>query len=62
VSEPASISTGIAGRYASAVFDLAMDGKALAALGADVDALDAALAEIARAFEAARADLAARRG
>ena len=47
VSEPASISTGIAGRYASAVFELAMDGGALAALAADVDALDAALAESA---------------
>jgi F-type H+-transporting ATPase subunit delta len=47
VSEPASISTAIAGRYASALFDLALDGKALAALGADVDALDAALAESA---------------
>jgi len=47
VSEPASISTGIAGRYASAVFDLAMDGSGLAALGADVDALDAAMAESA---------------
>jgi F-type H+-transporting ATPase subunit delta len=44
VSEPASISLGIAGRYASALFDLAKESKALAALEADVDALDAALA------------------
>lgn len=44
VSEPASISSGIAERYASALFDLAKEGKALKALEADVDALDAALA------------------
>jgi len=44
VSEPASISSGIAARYATAVFELAKEGKALAALEADVDALDAALA------------------
>ena len=43
VSEPASISTGIASRYAKAMFDLAHDGKALASLETDVDALDAAL-------------------
>jgi len=43
VSEPASISSGIAERYASALFDLAKEGKALKALEADVDALDAAL-------------------
>ena len=43
VSEPASISTGIASRYAKAMFDLAYDGKALASLETDVDALDAAL-------------------
>jgi F-type H+-transporting ATPase subunit delta len=43
VSETASISTGIAGRYAAAVFELAMDGNAMAALEADVDALDAAM-------------------
>jgi F-type H+-transporting ATPase subunit delta len=41
VSEPASISAGIAARYASAVFDLAKDAKNLAGLEADVDALDA---------------------
>jgi F-type H+-transporting ATPase subunit delta len=43
VSEPASISTSIADRYASAVFDLAKDGKKLKALETDVDALGAAL-------------------
>jgi F-type H+-transporting ATPase subunit delta len=44
VSEPASISTGIAERYATAVFDLAQEGNALKAIEADVDALSAALA------------------
>lgn len=43
VSEPASISAGIAERYASALFELARDGKALKGLEKDVDALDAAL-------------------
>ncbi len=43
VSEPASISSGIASRYAAAVFELAKDDKALTALEADTDALDAAL-------------------
>lgn len=43
VSEPASISSGIAARYATAVFDLAKEDKALKALEGDVDALDAAL-------------------
>lgn len=43
VSEPVSISTGIASRYATAVFELAREGKDLKALEADVDALDAAL-------------------
>lgn len=47
VSEPVSISSGIAGRYATAVFDLARQDKALAALEADVDALDAALSDSA---------------
>ncbi len=45
MSEPASISFGIADRYATAVFDLAKDGKKLKALETDVNALDAALAE-----------------
>jgi F-type H+-transporting ATPase subunit delta len=43
VSEPASISAGIAARYAQAVFDLAKDDNALKALESDVDALDGAL-------------------
>lgn len=47
MSEPASISTGIAGRYATAVFDLAREGGQVAALEADVDALDAALKDSA---------------
>ncbi len=45
VSEPASISTGIAARYATAIFELAKEDKALATLEADIDALDAALRE-----------------
>ncbi|MBO6854808.1 MAG: F0F1 ATP synthase subunit delta [Marivivens sp.] len=45
VSEPASISTGIAKRYATAVFDLAKEGKGLAGLETDIAALDAALAD-----------------
>ncbi len=47
MSETASISTGIAARYASAVFDIAKDGKALAALESDIDSLDAAMGESA---------------
>ncbi|HEY0276539.1 MAG TPA: F0F1 ATP synthase subunit delta [Paenirhodobacter sp.] len=43
MSEPASISAAIAGRYASAIFELAQDGQGLDALAADVSALDAAL-------------------
>nr|WP_249138974.1 F0F1 ATP synthase subunit delta [Actibacterium sp. MT2.3-13A] len=45
VSEPASISTGIAARYATAVFELAKEGKQLPALEADLDTLAAALAD-----------------
>jgi F-type H+-transporting ATPase subunit delta len=44
VSEPASISLGIAARYASALFDLAKEGSALKALEADVAALTETLA------------------
>ncbi len=47
VSEPASISSGIAARYATAIFELAKEGKALKSLEADVDALDSALTESA---------------
>lgn len=43
MSEPASISTGIAARYASAVFDLAKESGALKALESDIDALATAL-------------------
>ena len=43
VSE-ASLSTGIAQRYATAVFELAKEDKKLAAVEQDLDALDAALA------------------
>lgn len=45
MSEPVSISTGIADRYATAVFELAKEGKKLKALEADVETLDAALAD-----------------
>lgn len=44
MSEPVSISSGIAGRYATAVFELAREAKGLTALEKDVEALDAALA------------------
>jgi len=47
VSEPASISAGIAGRYATAIFELAHESKSIPALESDVDALRAALAESA---------------
>jgi F-type H+-transporting ATPase subunit delta len=47
VSEPASISTGIASRYASAMFELARDQGEMAQLEADVDTLDAAMKESA---------------
>ena len=43
MSEPVSISTGIASRYAHAVFDLSREGGALVSLEADVDALDQAM-------------------
>lgn len=43
MSEPVSISTGIAGRYATAVFDLAREGGEIASIEADVEALQAAL-------------------
>jgi F-type H+-transporting ATPase subunit delta len=44
VSEPASISSGIAARYATALFDLSKEEKGLSTLEGDADALDAALA------------------
>ena len=43
MSEPASISSGIASRYATAVFLLAKEDKKLKPLEADVDALGGAL-------------------
>jgi F-type H+-transporting ATPase subunit delta len=45
VSEPASISTGIAARYATAVYDLAKDGKSVKALESDLEALQAVMAD-----------------
>lgn len=45
VSETASVSSGIAARYATAIFELAKDGKSLKALEGDVEALSAVLSE-----------------
>ena len=45
MSETASISTGIAQRYASAVYDLAKEGKAVKAIETDLDALMGALTD-----------------
>ena len=47
MSESASISSGIAARYASAVFDLAKEAKELGPLEKDIDALDAAVRDSA---------------
>jgi F-type H+-transporting ATPase subunit delta len=47
VSEPASISSGIAQRYATAIFELSKEASALSALENDVDALDGALTDSA---------------
>lgn len=47
VSESASISTGIAARYATALFELSKDEKTIPALESDVDVLGAALADSA---------------
>ncbi|MDF0601493.1 F0F1 ATP synthase subunit delta [Psychromarinibacter sp. C21-152] len=47
MSETASISTGIAARYATAVFELAKEDNSLSTLESDVDALEAALADSA---------------
>src|SRR5690554_3267925 len=43
VSEPASISSGIAERYATAIFEIAQESKSLAKLEGSVDALAEAL-------------------
>ena len=45
VSEPASISTSIAGRYATAVFEIAKDAKAVKAIEDDITALQTALSD-----------------
>jgi len=45
VSEPASISSGIAQRYATALFEIAREAKSVSGLEADIDTLEAALAE-----------------
>ncbi len=45
MSEPASISTGIAARYATAVYELARDGKAVKSLEGDIATLQAAMAD-----------------
>ena len=45
MSEPASISTGIAARYATAVYDLAKDGKKVKAIETDLDTLSEAMAD-----------------
>ncbi|HSF92118.1 MAG TPA: F0F1 ATP synthase subunit delta [Paracoccaceae bacterium] len=47
MSEPASISTGIAERYATAVYEIAKDGKAVKKLESDLDALQAVLTDSA---------------
>jgi F-type H+-transporting ATPase subunit delta len=47
VSETASISSGIASRYATALFDLAKEAKGLKTLETDLDAVEAALKESA---------------
>ncbi len=47
MSEPASISTGIASRYAAAMFELSRDAGEMAQLESDVDTLDAAMKESA---------------
>lgn len=45
MSEPASISTSIAARYATAVYEIAKDGKAVKSLETDLEALQSALGE-----------------
>jgi F-type H+-transporting ATPase subunit delta len=47
VSEPASISTGIAARYATAVFELAKEEGKIADLESDLGSLSAAMSESA---------------
>ncbi len=45
MSEPASISTGIAARYATAIYEIAKEEKALAALEDDINTLQSALSD-----------------
>ncbi len=45
MSEPASISTSIAARYATAVYEIAKDGNAVSSLETDLEALKTALSE-----------------
>ena len=47
MSEPASISTSIASRYAAAVFELANESKSVAKIESDLDALNGALTDSA---------------
>ena len=47
VSEPASISSGIAERYATAIFEIAKESKSLPKLESNIDDLRAALADSA---------------
>ncbi|WP_339113224.1 F0F1 ATP synthase subunit delta [Thioclava sp. GXIMD2076] len=47
MSEPASISAGIADRYATAVFEISKDSGQLDALKGEIDALEVALSESA---------------
>ncbi|ABG33017.1 ATP synthase subunit delta [Roseobacter denitrificans] len=47
MSEPASISTGVAARYATAVYDIAKDSKSVKTLEDDINVLQGALAESA---------------
>ena len=47
VSEPASISAGIAARYATAIFEIAQDNKNLDGLESSINDLDAALGDSA---------------
>ncbi|MEP2533678.1 F0F1 ATP synthase subunit delta [Shimia sp.] len=47
MSEPASISSGIAERYATAVFEIAQENKSLAKMESGLDDLSAALADSA---------------
>ena len=47
VSEPASISSGIAARYATAIFEISKEGKSLKKLEANLSDLGAALADSA---------------